>query len=87
MDRSVRLAEDQSMKRLVATCLWFYAFWYLGSMIAAFAGVPDLLGPLLGLAAGGVVGIDPRRRIWARPAAAAASTSGSATTATAPNAA
>ncbi|TAK00724.1 MAG: hypothetical protein EPO36_07590 [Chloroflexota bacterium] len=54
------------MKRIAAAALWFYAFWYLGSMIAALLGVPDLLGPVLGLAAGVVVGIDPRRLIWVR---------------------
>lgn len=74
------------MKRLVATGLWLYAFWYLGSMIAALVGVPDLLGPILGTAAGIIVGMDPRRRIWARPAVAATITSTSATPrATAPN--
>ena len=54
------------MKRFAAAALWFYAFWYLGSTIAAFAGVPDLLGPGLGLASGLIVGIDPRRLIWTR---------------------
>jgi hypothetical protein len=55
-----------AMKRLAAATLWFYAFWYLGSTIATFAGVPDLLGPVLGLAAGLIVGIDPKRLIWVR---------------------
>ncbi len=63
------------MKRFAVATLWLYAFWYLGSTVAAFAGVPDLLGPVLGLAAGLIVGIDPRRMIWVRPAG---------TTATAP---
>jgi hypothetical protein len=58
------------MKRLAASLLWLYAFWYLGSMIAAFAGVPDLLGPTLGLAAGLIVGFDPKHVIWRRPARA-----------------
>jgi hypothetical protein len=57
------------MKRLVAAALWLYSFWYLGSMIAAIVGVPDLLGPALGLAAGVIVGIDPRRLIWTRQTA------------------
>jgi hypothetical protein len=56
------------MKRYLAAALWLYALWYLGSMIAAFVGVPDLLGPALGLTAGLIVGIDPRRLIWARGA-------------------
>jgi hypothetical protein len=81
------------MKRVAATFLWFYAFWYLGSMVAAFVGVPDVIGPVLGLAAGLVVGIDPRGFIWARPApgavgsATGSSTSTGSSTATAPNAA
>ncbi len=54
------------MKRLVATGLWFYAFWYLGSMIAGLLGVPDLIGPVLGPAAAILVGVDPRGAIWAR---------------------
>jgi putative effector of murein hydrolase LrgA (UPF0299 family) len=55
------------MKRFAAAALWLFAFWYLGSMIASLMGVPDLLGPVLGLAAGLIVGIDPRRVIWRRP--------------------
>lgn len=55
------------MKRLAAAALWLYAFWYLGSTVAALAGVPDLLGPTLGLAAGLIVGVDPRQAIWRRP--------------------
>jgi len=57
------------MKRYLATVLWFYAFWCLGSMIAGLLGVPDLIGPVLGLAAGFIVGVDPRRVIWAHPTA------------------
>lgn len=75
------------MKRLLATGLWLYAFWYLGSMVAALVGVLDLLGPVLGTTAGIIVGIDPRRRIWARPAVAAITSTPSASSATAPNAA
>jgi hypothetical protein len=55
------------MKRTAAAILWFYAFWYLGSAVAAILGVPDLLGPVLGLTAGVMVGVDPRRLIWVRP--------------------
>ncbi|MCI0581771.1 MAG: hypothetical protein L0227_02570 [Chloroflexi bacterium] len=74
------------MKRLAITGLWLYAFWYLGSMIAALMGVPDLLGPALGIAAGIIVGVDPRRLIWARPGLAL-STSTAPSGAAAPNAA
>jgi hypothetical protein len=77
------------MRRVAATFLWFYSFWYLGSMVAALVGVPDLLGPVLGIAAGVVVGVDPRRLIWARTAArtAASAASSAAATNAAPNAA
>jgi hypothetical protein len=54
------------MKRIAVTALWLYAFWTLGSAVAFFAGLPDLLGPVLGVAAGLIVGIDPRRLIWSR---------------------
>jgi len=56
------------MKRIAAAGLWFYASWYLGSAVATLLGVPDLLGPVLGIAAAAVVGIDPRRVIWVRRA-------------------
>jgi hypothetical protein len=72
------------MKRLVATGLWFYAFWYLGSMIAGLVGIPDLLGPLLGTAAGVIVGADPRGLIWSR-ASSSATVQGAVATASAPN--
>ncbi len=55
-----------AMKRLIAAALWFYAFWYAGSFLALILGVPDLLGPVLGLTAGAAVGLDPRRLIWIR---------------------
>lgn len=62
----------EGMKRVLASTLWLYAFWSLGSMISALVGVPDLLGPILGTAAGVIVGVDPRRVIWVRPAMPAA---------------
>ena len=62
------------MKRIAVTGLWLYSFWYLGSMVSFMLGVPDLLGPLLGIAAGAVVGRDPRHVIWNRSARPAAST-------------
>jgi hypothetical protein len=71
------------MKRIAATFLWFYAFWYLGSMIAGLVGVPDLLGPILGTAAGVFIGADPRGLIWAT--STAASSTGAASATAAPN--
>ena len=53
------------LKRIAAAAaLWFYAIWYIGSTVAAVVGAPDLVGPVLGLAAGLVVGLDPRDLIW-----------------------
>jgi hypothetical protein len=40
------------MKQVLVGLLWAYAFWYLGSAIAHFAGGPELLGPTLGLFVG-----------------------------------
>lgn len=54
------------MKRYAAALLWFLAAWYTGSVIALLMGVPDFLGPVLGLAVGWFVGVDPRHVIWAR---------------------
>jgi putative effector of murein hydrolase LrgA (UPF0299 family) len=68
------------MKRTIATVLWFYAFWYLGALIAAFLGISELFGPILGIAAGALIAIDPRRIIWlsqSQAGAVARSTSGS----------
>jgi len=66
VDRLARRNHAASHEATCAATLWFYAAWYLGSAIATLLGVPDLLGPILGLAAGLVVGIDPRRLIWVR---------------------
>jgi len=64
------------LKRLLAASLWFYAGWYLGAMIAFHLGLHSVLGPILGLAAGALVAIDPRRIIWTARAEAAATESG-----------
>lgn len=52
------------MKRIASAALWFYAMWYLGSMISAFLGTPDLLGPVLGISGGLIVGFDPKHLLW-----------------------
>ena len=57
-------------KRVVAAFLWFYTGWYAGAMIAAFIGINPAFGPILGVAAAGLVIVDPRQMFWARPAAA-----------------
>ena len=61
------------MKRLLAAALWLYAVWYAGSLVSAILGVPDLIGPVVGIAAGVIVGVDPRHLIWSRTPRMAAS--------------
>ena len=51
-------------KRVAASLLWFYSMWYAGAMIAALFGLSPALGPILGTAAGAIVGVDPRHVIW-----------------------
>ena len=63
-------------KRVVATVLWFYAGWYAGAMIAFLFGLSAALGPILATAAAGVVGLDPRHLIWARPASSSSAKPG-----------
>jgi len=53
-------------KRALAAVLWFYAAWYLGSMVAYVLGLSDALGPIFGTAAAAIVAGDPRRLIWTR---------------------
>jgi hypothetical protein len=40
-------------------------------MIAAFIGISPVIGPIVGVAAAGLVVVDPRRMFWARPVEAA----------------
>jgi hypothetical protein len=55
-------------KRIVASVLWFYAGWFAGSALAFMAGLSPALGPIVAIAAAGVIAADPRHRIWARRA-------------------
>jgi len=51
-------------KRILATALWFYAAWYAWSILADMTGMPGLLGPVVAVAIGAFVGLDPLHRIW-----------------------
>jgi len=51
-------------KRVLATFLWFFAGWYAGAVIAFALGVSPILGPILGVAAAGLIAGDPRGIIW-----------------------
>ena len=53
------------MKRLVATSLWFTVGWFVGSVSAFVMGVGPALGPILAIAAAGIVFVDPRQVFWA----------------------
>jgi hypothetical protein len=59
-----RLQDEEVKKRLLAGPLWLMAGWYAGLMIATYVGLSEALGPILGVAAAGVVVADPRRIIW-----------------------
>jgi hypothetical protein len=60
-------------KRILATFLWFFAGWYAGAVIAFALGVSPILGPILGVAAAGLIAGDPRGIIWSNRASAATS--------------
>lgn len=57
-------------KRILAGALWFYALWYLGVTLAFHFGTPQILGPIVGLALGMLVAVDPGNRFWRRPSRA-----------------
>ncbi len=61
-------------KRVLAALLWFYAFWYVGAMIAELAGLSAALGPILGTAAAAIIAGDPRGLIWRQRTSDRAST-------------
>ena len=51
-------------KRVAAGVLWFLAGWYAGGYISLFLGVPELLGPILGIACAAIFAGDPLGVIW-----------------------
>jgi hypothetical protein len=51
-------------KRILAGLLWFYVTWFAWSFFAAFAGLPELAGPVLGAAVAMLIAGDPLGRIW-----------------------
>jgi hypothetical protein len=51
-------------KRVFASLLWLYAGWYAGSTLAWAFGVGASFGPILGVALGTLVFVDPRGAIW-----------------------
>ena len=53
-------------KRILAAFLWFYTGWYAGAMLAELLSVSPALGPIIGVAAAGLIVGDPRGMIWKR---------------------
>ncbi len=51
-------------RRILATFLWFYAWWYAGAIVADVLGVSPVLGPLIGAVAAALFVGDPRKIIW-----------------------
>jgi hypothetical protein len=52
-------------KRVVAAGLWFYAAWYCGNILAAFAPVSPLIGPAFGAVFAALILARPARELWA----------------------
>jgi hypothetical protein len=52
-------------KRLVAAGLWFYAAWYCGNILAEFAPVSPLIGPIFGAVFVALILAKPARALWA----------------------
>lgn len=55
--------------RLLSAGLWFFAAVYAGSILHGVAGVPELVGPLVGLTTAGLIVVVPTRRHSAEPTA------------------
>jgi Na+/H+ antiporter NhaC len=51
-------------KRILAASLWLFAGWYVGTAIAVFLGLPEVVGLLPGIAMAAFVAADPMRRLW-----------------------
>jgi hypothetical protein len=58
-----------SMKRIVATPLWFLVGWFVGSMVAWNFGLSAALAPISAFALAAFVVVDPAGLLWARSAA------------------
>jgi len=52
------------VKRALAVWLWFVAVACTYGLVAYATGLPNAIGPFLGVAVAAFVGLDPARRIW-----------------------
>lgn len=59
-------------KRIAAAVLWFLTGWYAGGYVSLILGVPELIGPILGIACAALFAGDPLDVIWTTRAAAVA---------------
>jgi hypothetical protein len=53
-------------RRILATFLWFYTWWYAGAIVADTFQVSPMLGPIIGVAAAALFVGDPRGIIWSQ---------------------
>ena len=51
-------------KRNVATVLWFFMGWVLGSGLAIVVGLPTILAVLMGIPFAWVIRSGPGRQVW-----------------------
>ena len=58
------------VKRVVAGALWLFATAWGGNFLVLYLHVPSLLVPLMAIATGFLVTVDPFRWIWPHPAPA-----------------
>ncbi len=69
MTMALRGAAPHSLgmtKRIAAAALWFLSGWTVGNVFAMLVGVPEVVGPILGLAAAALVAGDPLGIIWVK---------------------
>ena len=48
-------------KRLLTAGLWLFAALYAGSMLHSIVGMPELVGPIIGLGTAAVILVTPER--------------------------
>ena len=53
-----------STKRILAAALWLFAGWYVGTGVVVYLGLPELIGPLVGIGLAALVAGDPLHRFW-----------------------
>lgn len=56
------------VKRALAVWLWFVAVACTYGLVAYASGLPNAIGPFLGVAVAAFVGLDPAHVIWTRQA-------------------